>query len=147
MKTWTWDRLRIFDAVAHAGSVTAAARALNMSGPAVSQHLHRLETEVGVALVERAGRGIRLTHHGIVLAEHARRLVEIVRQAERDVAQTEQGLRGTLRIGAIASAIRGLLCAPLRQFTRQHPQVRVHLEDGEAAEHLRRLHESALDVV
>ncbi|AHH99214.1 LysR family transcriptional regulator [Kutzneria albida] len=147
MNNWTWDRLRVFNAVAHTGSVTAAARALHMTGPAVSQHLHRLEAEVGASLVARVGRGIRLTHEGVVLAEHARALAAIVQQAEHDLAEHERELRGTIRIGAISSAIRGLLLAPLHEFTCRHPKVRVQLRDGEAVDHLRRLHEHDLDVV
>ena len=85
MNEWTWDRLRVFDAVAHTGSVGAAARLLQMSGSAVSQQLRRLQAEIGTSLVEPAGRGIRLTHDGLVLAEHTRELAEIVRRAQRDL--------------------------------------------------------------
>jgi molybdate transport repressor ModE-like protein len=146
MNNWTWDRLRVFDAVARAGSVTAAARSLQMTGSAVSQHLRRLEAEVGHALVERAGRGLRLTHEGTVLAEHARTVAQVVAQAEHDLAGRGE-LRGTVRIGAVSSVIRGFLLDRLREFTRHHPRVRVHLRDGETVDHLSALHEDALDVV
>ena len=57
-------RLRVLVAVARYGSVTAAARALNYAQPSVSHHLARLEAETGTKLIQRAGRGIRLTDAG-----------------------------------------------------------------------------------
>ena len=64
-------RLRVLVAVARHGSVTAAARSLNYAQPSVSHHLARLEAETGTKLVQRAGRGIRLTDAGRLLAELA----------------------------------------------------------------------------
>ena len=68
-------RLRVLVAVARHGSVTAAAHALNYAQPSVSHHLARLEAETGTKLVQRAGRGIRLTDAGRLLAERA---VEVI---------------------------------------------------------------------
>lgn len=147
MNNWTWDRLRVFDAVARTGSVVAAARSLRMTGPAVSQHLRRLEAEVGSALVERAGRGLRLTDAGYVLAGHARTVARVVEHAERDLAGRAGELQGTVRVGAISSAIRGFLLRRVREFTDRNPRVRVSLRDGETVDHLRALHEDGLDVV
>src|SRR5437016_4412210 len=64
-------RLRVLAAVARHGSVTAAARALNYAQPSVSHHLARLEAETGTRLVERSGRGVRLTDAGRLLAGRA----------------------------------------------------------------------------
>ena len=64
-------RLRVLVAVARYGSVTAAARALNYAQPSVSHHLARLEAETGIKLIQRAGRGIRPTDAGRLLAERA----------------------------------------------------------------------------
>ena len=61
-------RLRVLVAVARHGSVTAAAHALNYAQPSVSHHLARLEAETGTKLVQRSGRGIRLTDAGRLLA-------------------------------------------------------------------------------
>jgi molybdate transport repressor ModE-like protein len=147
MNNWTWDRLRVFDAVARTGSVAAAARSLRMTGPAVSQHLRRLEGEVGAALVERAGRGLRLTDAGQVLAGHARSVARVVEQAERDLAGRDGELYGTVRVGAISSVIRGFLLRRVREFVERHPRVRLSVCDGETVDHLRALHEDGLDVV
>ncbi|WP_019808824.1 LysR family transcriptional regulator [Saccharomonospora halophila] len=147
MNNWTWDRLRVFDTLARTGSVAAAARSLCMTGPAVSQHLRRLEVEVGAALVERAGRGLRLTGAGHVLAEHARTVARAVEHAERDLAGHTGELHGTVRVGAISSVIRGSLLRRVREFADRHPRVHVSLCDGETVDHLRALHEDGLDVV
>lgn len=77
-------RLRVLAAVASQGSVTKAAKHLNYSLPAVSHHLARLEAETGARLVQRVGRGIRLTPEG----EHlARRAAEIVGRADTAAAE------------------------------------------------------------
>src|ERR1700689_2557535 len=77
-------RLRVLVAVARHGSVTAAAHALDYRQPAVSHHLARLEAETGTKLVQRAGRGIRLTDAGRLLAERA---VEVI--GRLDAAENE----------------------------------------------------------
>ncbi|WET81680.1 LysR family transcriptional regulator [Amycolatopsis sp. QT-25] len=147
MNNWTWDRLRVFDAVARTGSVAAAGRSLNMTGPGVSQHLRRLEAEVGAVLIEREGRGVRLTDAGHVLAGHARTVARVVEHAERELAAREGEPRGTVRVGAISSAIRGFLLPRVREFLDRHRGARVSLRDGETVDHLRALHEDSLDVV
>jgi molybdate transport repressor ModE-like protein len=68
-------RLRVLAAVARHGSVTAAAKALNYAQPSVSHHLARLEAETGTRLVERSGRGVRLTDAGLLLAGRAEEIL------------------------------------------------------------------------
>ena len=63
------NRLRVIDAVARHGSVTAAAKELHYSQPSVTHHLARLEAETGAQLLQRVGRGIRLTQAGHLLAD------------------------------------------------------------------------------
>src|SRR5256885_16252747 len=92
-------RLRVLAAIAAHGSVTKAARQLRYSQPAVSHHLARLEAETGARLVQRVGRGIRLTPEG----EHlARRAAEIAGRA--DPAAPELSARGGLRPGRVRAA-------------------------------------------
>src|ERR671919_460354 len=68
-------RLRVIDAVARHGSVTAAAKELHYSQPSVSHHLARLEAETGAQLLRRVGRGIRLTPAGQLLADRAAEII------------------------------------------------------------------------
>ena len=69
------NRLRVIDAVARRGSVTAAAKDLHYSQPSVTHHLARLEAETGAQLLQRVGRGIRLTPAGQLLADRAAEII------------------------------------------------------------------------
>src|ERR1700733_422645 len=98
-------RLRVLEAVARNGSVTAAARELNYAQPSVSHHLARLEAETGATLFQRAGRGIRLTDAGRMLAERAAEILGRLDAAENELA-AHVGLReGRVRLAAFPSAL------------------------------------------
>jgi len=98
-------RLRVLVAVARHGSVTAAARELNYAQPSVSHHLARLEAETGVRLIQRAGRGIRLTDAGRLLADRAAEILGRLDAAENELA-AHAGLRaGRVRLAAFPSAL------------------------------------------
>src|SRR3979490_771171 len=77
-------RLRVLVAVARTGSVTGAARELHYSQPSVSHHLARLEAETGARLLQRVGRGIRLTPEGEHLARRATEIIARVQPRRRD---------------------------------------------------------------
>lgn len=79
------ERLRVLQAVARHGSVTAAAAELHVTTSAVSQQLTKLERESGAALVERSGRGIRLTEAAQLLASHASAILSMAELAQADV--------------------------------------------------------------
>src|SRR6266508_6509454 len=98
-------RLRVLVAVARCGSVTAAAQELNYAQPSVSHHLARLEAETGSKLIQRAGRGIRLTDAGRLLAERATEILGRLDAAENELA-AHVGLRqGRVRLAAFPSAL------------------------------------------
>lgn len=141
-----WNRLRVLDAVARAGSVTRAAALLHMTGPAVSQQLRRIEAEAGIRVVIPDGRGVRLTSEGRVLADYAGRVAELMTQAEKDLHHGDE-LVGRICIGALASIIRTALTARLPAFQRCHPRVELRIEDGETTGHLDRLIDGRLDLV
>lgn len=143
----SWDRLRVFASVARHGSVRAAAEELCISGPAVSQHLRRLEKEAGRPLVEPEGRGLRLTQAGRVLADSVRDMTEAATRAEVDLADADSLVAGQLRIGSVASAVRTLLPAVLRRLSERHPRLEPELRDGEAEEMLPLLRTGQLDAV
>src|ERR1022692_1769986 len=98
-------RLRVLVAIARHGSVTAAAQALNYAQPSISHHMARLESETGAKLMERAGRGIRLTEAGRLLAERAEEILGRLDAAEAELA-AHIGLRqGRVRLVAFGSAL------------------------------------------
>src|SRR5258708_19414418 len=97
-------RLGVLVAIARHGSVTAAAQVLNYAQPSISHHMARLESETGAKLMERSGRGIRLTEAGRLLAERAEEILGRLDAAEAELA-AHVGLRQEkVRLPPFASA-------------------------------------------
>jgi DNA-binding transcriptional LysR family regulator len=139
-------RLRVLVAVARHGSVTAAAHALNYAQPSVSHHLARLEAETGTKLVQRAGRGIRLTDAGRLLAERAAEVIGRLDAAENELA-VYSGLRaGRLRLAAFPSALGTIVPMAAAMLRDKHPSVDLRLTEAEPPEALRMLRAGYVDV-
>ena len=139
-------RLRVLVAVARCGSVTAAARALNYAQPSVSHHLARLEAETGTKLIQRAGRGIRLTDAGLLLAERAAEVIGRLDAAENELA-AYTGLRaGRLRLAAFPSALGTIVPAAAAILREHQPGVDLRLTEAEPPEALRMLRAGYVDV-
>lgn len=137
------DALRSLVAVAAFAGVGRAAAALHLSQPTISGHLRRLETELGVALVERIGRGIALTPAGDELTRHAHRIVAlhddaveaVSTQAEDDLVIAASDLATTPMLAAAADVLRA-----------HHPGRRIRLRTHRS-EHIREmLHRHRVDV-
>jgi len=116
-------RLRVLQAVAAHGSVAAAADALHLTPPAVSQQLLALERETGARLADRSGKQLKLTAAGRLLADHGERIAAQLRQAERDLAELTGSTAGTVRIAAFQSAMNPLIGPALRQLGADHPAI------------------------
>jgi DNA-binding transcriptional LysR family regulator len=117
-------RLRVLQAVAAHGSVVGAAEALCLTPPAVSQQLLALERETGASLIDRAGRRVRLTAAGRLLAAHGERVAAQLRQAERDLAELTGQAAGPVRIAAFQSVMAPLIGSALRDLAAANPAVR-----------------------
>src|SRR6185503_1836731 len=102
-------RLRVIDAVARHGSVTAAAKELHYSQPSVSHHLGRLEAETGAQLLQRVGRGIRLTQAGQLLADRAAEIIGRLDAAEAELSAHVGLTAGRVRLASFSSAISSLV--------------------------------------
>jgi DNA-binding transcriptional LysR family regulator len=96
-------RLRLLHALSVHGTVTAAAEAMHVTSPAVSQQLAALEREAGVPLVERDGRRLSLTRAGHVLAAHTQLVLDQLAAAEADLASLRTSVSGVVRVGAFVS--------------------------------------------
>jgi DNA-binding transcriptional LysR family regulator len=139
-------RLRVLVAVARHGSVTAAARELNYAQPSVSHHLARLEAETGVRLIQRAGRGIRLTDAGRLLADRAAEVLGRLDAAENELA-AHAGLRaGRVRLAAFPSALGTIVPAAAAMLRAEHPGMDLRLTEAEPPEALRMLRAGYVDV-
>jgi DNA-binding transcriptional LysR family regulator len=139
-------RLRVLEAVARYGSVTAAARALNYAQPSVSHHLARLEAETGATLFQRAGRGIRLTDAGRTLARRATEILGRLDAAENELA-AQVGLRaGRVRLAAFPSALGTVVPAAAARLRELEPGIDLMLTEAEPPEALRMLRAGYVDV-
>ena len=139
-------RLRVLVAVARHGSVTAAARALNYAQPSISHHIARLEAETGTRLLERVGRGVRLTEAGRLLAERAEEIIGRLEAAESELA-AHVGLReGRVRLAAFPSALGTLVPAAAAWLESQRPGIDLMLTEAEPPEALRMLRAGYVDV-
>src|SRR4051794_14702628 len=122
-------RLRVLDAVARHESVTAAAKELSYSQPSVSHHLARLEAETGAQLLQRVGRGIRLTPAGRLLADRAAEILGRIDAADAELSAHVGLTSGRVRLAAFASAIGSLLPQAVAALSERHPGLEISLID------------------
>src|SRR5919199_374088 len=140
-------RLRLLRELEERGTLGAVAAALGYSPSAVSQQLNVLENEVGVPLLEKAGRGVRLTDAGRLLSQHAGVLLSAAEAARADLESLTGEVRGTVRAGGLQSATRRVLIPALTRMLVDHPQVRVEISELELEQALPELRLGTLDVV
>ncbi len=141
----TFRQLNAFQAVAKLGSVSVAADTLHLTQPAVSIQIAALEASAGTPLLQRSGRGIRLTEAGELLAGYAGRIVDLWREAGDEMATLQGVFSGTLRIGAVTTA-EYLLPALLVTFINERPKVKVKLQVGNREEIVRLLARQEVDM-
>ncbi|GGT92028.1 LysR family transcriptional regulator [Streptomyces lateritius] len=122
-------RLRALHAVAVHGTVGAAAAALGYTPSAVSQQIAKLERETRTTLLERRGRGVRLTDEAHQLAATAEKLLSLVEEAEVRLEERRGLPAGRLAIGCFASAARGLMPRVLAELARRHPSLDARLTE------------------
>ncbi|GAA1001769.1 LysR family transcriptional regulator [Acrocarpospora macrocephala] len=138
--------LKVLAAVARHGSVTEAARELHYTQPSVSHHLSRLEAATGVKLVQRVGRGIRLTPEGQLLANRATEIVGRVDAATNELA-AQVGLRtGRVRLAANASTLSTIVPKAAAALDQAHPGLELILIERHPVEALQMLRQGEIDV-
>ena len=119
--------LETFREVATRGSFSAAADALSFTQPAVSQHIARLEKQLGTKLLERESRGLSLTEAGTAMLRHAEALLDAARRAEDDVREHGGVHVPTVRLAAFPSAAAGLVPVAFRELRAAQPSLRLRL--------------------
>lgn len=139
-------RLRVLVAVARYGSVTAAARALNYAQPSISHHIARLEAETGARLLQRAGRGVRLTEAGRLLAERAEEIIGRLDSAEAELAAHVGMRQGRVRLASFPSALGTIVPAAAAKMQAESPGVDLLLTEAEPPEAVRMLRAGYVDV-
>jgi DNA-binding transcriptional LysR family regulator len=143
-----WALVRSFLAALDEGSLLGAARALKSSQPTIGRHIAELESQLGVALFERTGRGLKPLAMALKLAEFARAMEAGAHQLQRSVASAEDAVRGTVRITASQPVACVLLPPLLANMRLQLPEVQVELvSSNEVSNLLRREADIALRMV
>jgi DNA-binding transcriptional LysR family regulator len=120
--------LNLFLRVLDLGSISAAARSLDVSVAVASQRLKRLERGLGVRLLHRTTRQLRPTAEGIALAEQGRPLVEDLEVLTGNLRKTAKEVAGTLRVTIPASFGRQYVSPLLPEFMGRHPRLRLHID-------------------
>jgi DNA-binding transcriptional LysR family regulator len=138
--------LTTFREVALRGSFSDAATVLGYTQPAVSQHVSRLETALGVRLLERDARGVHATPAGELLLTRAAALLDAARRAEDDVREAAGAGRPTVRIGAFATLAGGLLPGATRDLRARRPDLRLDVKVIEPEDGIDELLANRLDI-
>ncbi|SFS42762.1 LysR family transcriptional regulator [Saccharopolyspora flava] len=121
-------RMQVLRAVVTSGSVSAAASNLGFTPSAISQQLATLEKEAGTPLLEKAGRGLRPTPAGTLLAERAGRIADLLGETEAELADIRAGRTGLLRLRFFTTAAVGLIPQAVAKFRAEHPEVQLDLQ-------------------
>lgn len=135
-----------FDAVVRHGGFTRAAAALRIAQPAVSAQLRKLETELGVRLLERTTRSVRLTRAGEVVLARARHVFAELDGVRDDLALLAGELRGQVRLGSIQATGPFRLVEALAAFQREFPEVELSLRSGRLSQLIADLDNDVIDM-
>lgn len=138
--------LRYFLAVAEELSFTRAAARLNIAQPPLSQQIRHLEDELGVELIERGARPLRLTAAGVLLLKRARVIIADVHGCVEEARRVGQGQTGRLIIAFVGSAMYSFLPDVITRFGRTFPHVELILHEMLAADIAEALHQRRIDV-
>ncbi len=123
-------QLKYFLTIAEEGQITSAAKKLNMAQPPLSQQLKLLEEELGVKLVERGSRHLKLTDTGKILMNRARQILELTNSAVKEVKDFSKGLQGTLSIGTVSSSGATLLNESVLEFHKEYSGIEFEIYEG-----------------
>lgn len=123
-------QLRYFRTIVEEGQISRAAQKLHMAQPPLSLQLKLLEQELGVQLIERNTRNLRLTHAGLALYQRAEQILEMVESAAREIKEMEQSVHGVLAIGSPPAIGHQLMPERIRRFHDAYPGVSFQWREG-----------------
>lgn len=140
-----WEYYKVFYYVAVAGSVSEAARQLNLSQPAVSQSIRNLERTLGTQLFTRASRGVSLTGEGQMLKTYVSKSYEQLELGEEKLRQMRNLEAGEITIGASDMTLQFYLLPYLEQFHEKYPGIKINVTNAPTPETIRNLEEGKID--
>lgn len=123
-------QLRYFLALAEEEQITGASKKLHMSQPPLSIQLKQLESELGVTLFERGSRKIQLTEAGELLRNKAEQILKLTEATEKELKDFNNGMVGTLSIGAVSTSGSALLPDRIKIFHKKYPNVKFEIWEG-----------------
>lgn len=138
--------LKLFIAIADERSLTRAADREHLALAAVSKRISDLESQLGITLLYRQSKGVELTPAGHALLHHARNLMDNLGRMQADLSEFSEGVKGHVRLHANTSAVIEFLPEDLSAFCRQHPEVKIDLEERVSTETLRAVREGLTDI-
>jgi DNA-binding transcriptional LysR family regulator len=127
-------RLKVFRAVAEQASFRKASESLHLSQPAVSQHIHAIEEELGCRLFDRSGTHTSLTPAGKLLLRYAERSARILDEAKSELAKLDGEVSGDLKLGASTTVAQYILPRILGAFLKDNPKVTLSMVSGNTEE-------------
>ncbi len=137
---------KVFYYAARAGSLSVAARELNISQPAVSQSIRQLETQLGAKLFTRASKGVRLTGEGELLYGYVAKGYEQIELGEQKLEQMLNLELGEIHIGASDMTLQFYLLPYLERFHEKYPHIKVVVSNAPTPETLQNLHDNKIDL-
>ncbi len=139
-------QLKYFYVIAEEGQITSAAKRLHMAQPPLSYQLKSLEEELGVKLVERGSRSIKLTDAGLILYKRAKQILSLAKSTEDELKDFIQGTHGTLSIGTVSSSGASLLDSRLSIFHDKYPFINFEIHEGNTYELLEALDKGIIEI-
>jgi len=140
-------RLQLLREVANRKTIAATAEAFFMTPSAVSQQLSTLEREAKVPLLEKDGRGVKLTNAGHLLVKNSEEIFAAIERAEAELVDASHGITGNIRLSAFPTTARWLLIPSVVQLRERHPNLTLQISDLEPEEAIPMLGAGELDVV
>lgn len=141
------SQLQTFVTVVAEGSMTAAADKLYLTQPAVSQQMKNLEDELGVELIVRGSKQIKMTAQGEVLYDHAKKILSLVQQTEISIKSIGAQLRGELRIGTLNSIGLHLMSPVVSRLLKYNPDFKIKVDYATGETLLQNYKKGELDIL
>jgi DNA-binding transcriptional LysR family regulator len=140
-------RLRLLSELSRRGTIAQVAKAVGYTPSAISQSLGQLEREVGIVLLERDGRRVRLTPAALGLVNRTERVLAELDAAEAELAAEGEAVRGSVVIGAFPSAAVGLVVPVVRDLSERHPELSCSVHEHEPEDGILLLRSGELDIL
>ncbi len=123
--------LKYFTTIVEEGTISSAAKRLNIAQPPLSMQLKQLESELGITLFERHTRKLILTEEGKILYNRAKEIMELISRTFEEMKELSDGMKGTLAIGTITSFGAKILPDKIRDFQQSYPNIQFQVYEGD----------------